>query len=80
MEQTPHRIVVLAGGYEITGTIVLPSEGYRSRLTDYLNSAERDFVPMTDVTIQPVGRPEEAATREFVALSRQAITLAMPAS
>ena len=34
--------------YRITGALRLPRDGYRSRLTDYLNSAKRAFVALTD--------------------------------
>ena len=37
--------------YRITGLLRLPRDGYRSRLTDYLNSSERAFVALTDDTV-----------------------------
>src|SRR3954463_7954508 len=43
----------------IEGTLQLPSEGYRSRMTDFLNSHDSDFLPITeaDVTWVRGGRP-----------------------
>ncbi len=64
--------------HRMTGVLRLPRDGYRSRLTDYLNAAERNFIPLTDVEIVPLdgGDPER---RAFVALSLSQIVLAMPA-
>ena len=64
--------------HRVTGVLRLPKDGYRSRLTDYLNAAERNFIPLTDVEIVPFdgGDPER---RAFVALSLSQIVLAMPA-
>ena len=35
----------------IEGTLQLPREGYRSRLTDFLNSHDSDFLPVTEATL-----------------------------
>jgi hypothetical protein len=35
----------------IEGTLQLPREGYRSRMTDFLNSHDSDFLPITDATL-----------------------------
>jgi hypothetical protein len=35
----------------IEGTLQLPSEGYRSRMTDFLNSHDSDFLPVIDATV-----------------------------
>ena len=34
--------------HRITGILTLPSDGYRSRLSDFLNASERDFISLTD--------------------------------
>ncbi len=64
--------------YRITGKLRLPRDGYRSRLTDYLNASERNFVPLTDVEIAPLSGDGEAQQTPFVALSVSQIVLAMP--
>jgi hypothetical protein len=79
MEHRDERIVVETVNYRITGKLHLPRDGYRSRLTDYLNASERNFLPLTDVEIRPLtgeGAPER---RPFVALALSQIVLAMPA-
>lgn len=77
MEHSDERIVVETARHRVTGVLRLPKDGYRSRLTDYLNSAERNFLPLTDVEITPLDGGD-AERRAFVALSLSQIVLAMP--
>jgi hypothetical protein len=77
MEHRDERILVETDRYRITGVLRLPRDGYRSRLTDYLNSSERAFVALTDVELEPL----PAGTRErhpFLAVSLAHVVLAMP--
>lgn len=76
MLQREERVVVETERYRITGTVRLPSEGYRSRLTDHLNAAERDFVALTDVEIVPLDGAGESRRHPFIALARRHIVLA----
>jgi hypothetical protein len=79
MENREERVVLETGRHRITGTVRLPRDGYRSRLTDYLNAAERSFIALTDVSIESLegGRPVEE--RAYIAVSLSQIALAMPA-
>ena len=63
----------------ITGRLRLPRDGYRSRLSDYLNAGDLTFLPLTDADIAPLDGSGEPAHRAFVALSVSQIVLAMPA-
>ena len=77
MEHRDERIVVETDRYRISGLIRLPRDGYRSRLTDYLNSSERAFLALTDVELVPFdGGPAER--RPFLALALSHVVLAMP--
>ena len=58
----------------------LPAEGYRSRLTDYLNSSERLFLALTEVEVTALDGSPRVEQREFVVLSLRHIVLAMPAA
>ena len=77
MEHRDERIVVETDRYRITGVLRLPRDGYRSRLTDYLNSSDRAFVALTDAEIVPFDGTE-AERRPFLAVSLQHVVLAMP--
>jgi hypothetical protein len=78
MEHVEERIVVETARYRIKGVLRLPRDGYRSRLTDYLNSSERAFIALTDVEITSLERGA-VERHEFLALSLQHVVLAMPA-
>ena len=58
---------------------MLPADGYRSRLTDYLNASEREFLALTDVEITRWRARRESRSATFIALSLRHIVLAMPA-
>jgi hypothetical protein len=77
MEHRDERIVVETDRYRISGVLRMPRDGYRSRLTDYLNSSERAFVALTDVEMVPFdgGEPRHSP---FLAVSLSHVVLAMP--
>ena len=77
MEHVEERIMVETPRYRITGVLRLPRDGYRSRLTDYLNSSERLFIALTDVEVASLERGS-VERHAFLALSLQHVVLAMP--
>lgn len=79
MEHRADRVVMETERYRVTGTLHLPRDGYRSRLSDYLNAAEQEFIALTDVEVAPSDGGGPVQRREFVALARRHIVLAMPA-
>jgi hypothetical protein len=79
MEHRDERIIVETNRHRISGLLRLPVDGYRSRLTDYLNASERDFLALTDVEVTSLGGSPRVEQRDFVALSLRHIVLAMPA-
>jgi hypothetical protein len=79
MEQREQRVVIETDRYRITGHLSLPRDGYRSRLTDYLNSSERDFLALTDVSLEPFDGRSEPTRHDFVAVSLSHVVLALPA-
>ena len=78
MEQREQRVVIETDRYRITGLLSLPRDGYRSRLTDYLNASERDFLAVTDVSLEPLDGRSEATRHQFVAVSLSHVVLALP--
>jgi hypothetical protein len=79
MDQRDERIIVETDRHRITGVLRMPSDGYRSRLTDYLNASERAFVALTDVEVSALEGEPRVEHRPFLALSLRHIVLAMPA-
>jgi hypothetical protein len=59
----------------IEGTLQLPNEGYRSRMTDFLNAHEQDFLPLIDVRLRRLDGQGEDEEREYVAVSARHIVL-----
>lgn len=80
VEQRDERIIVETERHRITGLLRLPAEGYRSRLTDYLNASERVFLALTDVEVTNLEGPSRVERRDFIALSLRHVVLAMPAA
>ena len=79
MDHRDQRIVVETARLRLTGGLRLPRDGYRSRLTDYLNSADVSFLPLTDVRLESLDGPFEPRHRSYVAVSLSQIVVAMPA-
>jgi hypothetical protein len=80
MDQREERIFVETERYRLTGTVRLPAEGYRSRLTDHLNAGEHEFLALTDVEIVSLEDPSRPRSRHaYVALGRRHIVFATSA-
>ncbi len=68
-EERRERIRLETPRHRIEGSLMLARDGYRSRVSDMLNASERDFLTLTDATIQPLeGGPSEQ--HAFVAVAR----------
>ena len=68
LETTRHRMI---------GSVTLSQNGFRSRVSDLLNATEREFLALTDVTLEPLDGGEPVK-RDFVAVSRQHIVFVAP--
>jgi hypothetical protein len=79
MESRVERIVVETDHSRIVGDLTLPREGYRSRLSDYLNRGDLDFIPLVNAEISSLNGTEQYP-RRFVVVARSHIHLAYPLS
>jgi hypothetical protein len=77
MDNRVERIVLETAGQRIVGDLTMPREGYRSRLSDYLNRGDLDFIPLTNVEISALDG-SSVEERSFVAVSRGHIRFAYP--
>jgi hypothetical protein len=72
------RVRVETPAHRIEGLMTLARDGYRSRVSDVLNASERDFLTLTDVTVEPLhGGPVES--HSFLAVARAHIVFAVSA-
>ena len=78
MQHRTERVYLETGRHRITGLLTLARDGYRSRVSDVLNASERDFISLTDVTIELVGQEGPGTHHDFLAVSRQHIVIAIP--
>jgi len=78
MQRREHRVVIQTERHRITGAVTMPTDGFRSRLSDFLNHVERDFVALTDAVVESLDEPVEPVRRDFVVVGRAHIVLAMP--
>lgn len=81
MDHRTERVLLETVRYRVIGTITLPRDGYRSRLSDFINSPERDFLSLTDCELQVLdaqGNVGEPAARGFMAIARAHIVLVTP--
>jgi hypothetical protein len=70
------RIAIETTRHRITGTATLARDGYRSRLSDLLNASERDFISLTDASVEPLdGGP--STEHEFIAVHRHHVVFAV---
>jgi hypothetical protein len=69
------RVRIETDRHAIEGTLQLPNEGYRSRMTDFLNAHEQDFVPITDAEIEWLDGSRGTERLEYIALSTRHIVL-----
>ena len=77
MENRTQRVVLETARHRIVGDLTLPRDGYRSRLSDYLNRGDLDFIPLVDAEVAPIeGGP--TTVKAFIAVARTHVDLAYP--
>ncbi len=75
MQFRRERVRIETARHEIEGTLQLPHEGFRSRLTDFLNAQGDDFLPLTDVTVTYIDSTRELERHDYLALSTRHVVL-----
>ena len=72
------RVRIETPYHRIEGLMTLARDGYRSRVSDVLNAPERDFLTLTEVTVEPLsGGPVEL--HSYLTLARRHIVFAVAA-
>jgi hypothetical protein len=79
METRTERVVLETPSHRIIGDLTLPREGYRSRLSDFLNRGDVNFIPLVNADVESRnGNQGENLHREFIAVARDHVQLAYP--
>jgi hypothetical protein len=74
------QIILETDRWRIEGNLTLPAEGYRSRLSDYVNQRDREFFSIQDATLTALDSPERVEQMPFVMVARRHIRLIAPGS
>ena len=75
MDLREEQVVLETDRYRIVGTLTLPREGYRSRLSDYVNQRDREFFAVSDVTITSLDDSASTRRASFIMVARRHVTL-----
>jgi hypothetical protein len=78
MDTRTQRVVIETSRFRIVGDVSLPTEGFRTRLSDVLNRQDTIFIALVNVEMTPVdgGKTE---SHGFVAVARDQVLLAYEA-
>lgn len=72
------RVLIETARHRIEGTLTLSRDGYRSRVSDQLNATERDFISLTDATVELIDHPGQGTHHAFLNVARGQIVIAIP--
>jgi hypothetical protein len=75
MDLREEQVVLETDRYRIVGSLTLPREGYRSRLSDYVNQRDREFFAVSDATITSLDDTESSRQASFIMVARRHVTL-----
>jgi hypothetical protein len=80
MDLREEQVVLETDRYRIVGALTLPREGYRSRLSDYVNQRDREFFAVSEATITALDDTESTRQAAFIMVARRHVTLVALAS
>ena len=69
------RVVVETDRYRIEGSLTLPSEGYRSRMSDHVNRRDQEFMTIQDAKLSPLDGSGEDWEASVLMLARRHVRL-----
>jgi hypothetical protein len=75
MDTRVQRVVIETTRFRIVGDVTLPTEGFRTRLSDVLNRQDTGFIPLVNVELSPIGGGDPDL-QPFVAVARNQIQIA----
>src|SRR3954465_9738971 len=69
------QVVLETDRYRISGTLTLPREGYRSRLSDYVKQRDRESFPLGEATRESPHSPGDTRKASFLMVGRSHIRM-----
>jgi hypothetical protein len=75
MQFRRERVRVETQRHIIEGTLQLPHEGFRSRMTDFLNTHTDDFLALTDARVTYLDGSRAPEEHEYLALATRQVIL-----
>ncbi|MEA2458644.1 MAG: hypothetical protein QOC95_1616 [Thermoleophilaceae bacterium] len=75
MDLREEEVVLETDRYRISGTLTMPREGYRSRLSDYVNQRDREFFTVSDATVTDLDAPGQSRHASFLMVGRSHVRL-----
>ena len=72
------KVVVETDRYRVEGMLTLPSEGYRSRLSDYVNRRDHDFFTIVNAELKALDGSGRDWQAPVLMLARGHIRLIVP--
>ena len=74
------QVMLETDRYRITGALTLPAEGFRSRLSDYVNQRDREFLTLSDARVESLDGSSQPRVEPFVMIGRSHVRLIAPVS
>ena len=78
MDTRTQRVVIETSRFRVVGDVSLPTEGFRTRLSDVLNRQDTIFITLVNVELTPVDGGNNES-HGFVAVARDQVLLAYEA-
>ena len=75
MSDRMQRVRLETGRHSIEGSLQLPSEGFRSRLKDFLNAHATEFIALTDAVVTPADGAGPPVERPFLAVAARHVVM-----
>jgi hypothetical protein len=77
MDLRKEKVVVETDRYRVTGSMTLPAEGFRSRLSDHVNRDDLTFFTIEDAQLTPLDGGDARAVSVLM-LAREHVRLVIP--
>jgi len=78
VELRHEHVILETDRYRIEGKLTLPGEGFRSRLSDFVNQRDREFLAIQDALVTALEPPHQEERVPFLMVGRRHVRLMTP--